>query len=158
MCTWRSCQRWVTYPIPGGSPTMRVAHLTALSLSALAVAASGTALAGTGAHPAQPADPAAAAVASGKQGSRPALTAVPDGLPRQYESLQGPLLAAPDGQQTRGTLACTTGKLPLGGGVLISSNDVQATVNSSFPNGGTWIADVNNSSGSATTFRLFVIC
>src|SRR3954447_22706755 len=113
------CQYWCP-PLPEGPP-MRVAHLTALSLSALAVAASGTALAGTGAHPAQPADPAAAAVASGKQDSRTALTALPDGLPRQYESLQGPLLAAPDGQQTRGTLACTTGKVPLGGGVLISS-------------------------------------
>jgi len=135
---------------------MRVAHLTALSLSALAVAASGTALAGTGAHPAQPADPSAAT--SGKQAAMPALTLLPDGLPRKYQSLQSELFTAQSGEQSRGTLDCPIGTVPLGGGVVITSNDVHATVNSSFPNGTSWIADVNNASGTATTFRVFAIC
>jgi hypothetical protein len=130
---------------------MRVAHLTALSLSALAVAASGTALAGTGEHPAQPAGPSTAPASIA-----PAL--LPAGLPKKYVSLQSALLSAPAGLQTRGTLSCPTATVPLGGGVSISSGDLRANVNSSFPNGATWIADINNASGANTTFRLFVIC
>jgi hypothetical protein len=139
---------------------MRVAHLTALSLSALAVAATGTALAGDGAHPAQPAGPAAAALApiAGKTASPAALAALPAGLPKKYRSLSSDLLVAPNGDQTRGTVDCPTGTVPLGGGVLISSSDLHANVNSSFPNGNSWFADVNNASGAATTFRVFVIC
>jgi hypothetical protein len=131
---------------------MRVAHLTALALSALAVAGSGTAIAGNGEHPAEPAGPSAAAPASVTP------TLLPEGLPRKYVSLQSALLAAPAGQQTRGTLACPIGTVPLGGGVSVSSGDLRANVNSSFPNGSTWIADVNNGTNLSTTFRVFVIC
>src|SRR3954463_7759702 len=146
----RSCQRWVHIPSQEDHP-MRVAHLTALSLSALAVAASGTALAGAGEDPAQPAGPSMDAAAL-------VPAALPAGLPRKYVSLQSALLSAPAGLQTRGTLACPTATVPLGGGGSISAGDLRANVNSSFPNGTTWIADVNNASGANTTFRLFVIC
>ena len=105
----KPCQRWVPIPSQEDHP-MRVAHLTALSLSALAVAASGTALAGTGEHPAQPAGPSTAPASLA-----PAL--LPAGLPKKYVSLQSALLSAPAGLQTRGTLACPTATVPLGGGV-----------------------------------------
>ena len=127
----------------------RIAHLTVLALSAVALTATGRAAAGTGAHPAAAVDVAAQAAAP---------TALPAGAPRGYVSLQSALLTAPPQRQTAGSLSCPTGKVPFGGGVLVSSAALDANVNSSFPNASSWLVDVNNGSSSATTFRIFVIC
>jgi hypothetical protein len=127
----------------------RLVLASALSLSAAALATSGTAVAGTGPHPAAPAEPVVKAAAP---------AALPAGLPAGYVSLQSALLPAPAHKQSGGSLACPTGKVPLGGGALVSSSDLNANINSSFPSGASWLVDVNNGSSFATTFRVFVIC
>jgi hypothetical protein len=48
--------------------------------------------------------------------------------------------------------------VPLGGGVFVQSSSLLVSVNSSFPISRGWVADVNNGSGTATTFRVRVIC
>jgi hypothetical protein len=126
-----------------------IARLGALSLSVLALSATGVAVAGPGDNPAQP-------VAGATAATSPA--ALPAGVPKGYVSLQSALLAAPAHLQTRGNLSCPAGKVPLGGGALVSSADLAANVNSSFPDGDKWTVDVNNGASFNTTFRIFVIC
>ena len=55
-------------------------------------------------------------------------------------------------------MACPTGKVPLGGGVFFSSVSVSAGINSSYPTGTGWAADVNNGSTSASSFFVYAVC
>jgi hypothetical protein len=84
--------------------------------------------------------------------------AVAGPAPRGYVVVTTPEMTAPAGQQTRGGVACPPGRVPLGGGVFISTSSTLASVNDSFPVDTGWIADVNNANGSATTFQVSVIC
>ena len=78
--------------------------------------------------------------------------------PARYRVVISPELAAPDGADTRGTVRCPTGTVPLGGGAIVSSSSTRASVGSSFPSGRTWNGDIKNASGAATTFQVEVIC
>ena len=70
--------------------------------------------------------------------------------------------SAATGVQTRGTVACpkkgSVARLPLGGGAQITSSSLDANINSSIPNGNTWIVDVNNNSGVTTTVVVYAVC
>ena len=78
--------------------------------------------------------------------------------PAGYRVVISPQLPSPNGSDSRGIVRCPTGTVPLGGGVIAQSPSIRANVSSSFPSGRTWVGDVKNASGTATTFQVEVIC
>ncbi len=60
--------------------------------------------------------------------------------------------------QTRASLECPRGRVPLGGGAFISGSNVAIGLASSFPVDHLWIVDVSNPTAGATTFRIRVVC
>jgi hypothetical protein len=78
--------------------------------------------------------------------------------PAGYRVVISPELPSPDGSDSRGVVRCPTGTVPLGGGATTASPSTRVNVSSSFPSGRAWVGDVKNGSGSATTFRVEVIC
>jgi hypothetical protein len=78
--------------------------------------------------------------------------------PRGYTLVGSSTLVAPAGEQTRGVVACPPGLVPLSGSAGIHSTSVLASVNSSFPLGNNWIADVNNASATDVTFEVDAVC
>src|SRR5689334_15109182 len=129
---------------PQGACSMHVR-----TVSSAAVAAGVLAVAFGGAAAADPPKtlPAAtpAALATGKP-------------PAGYKIVSSAQLLAPAAHQTRGSVTCPAGRVPLGGGVFVVSGDFRASVNSSFPTFNGWTADVNNASGADTTFNVVVVC
>src|SRR3954451_23406721 len=77
--------------------------------------------------------------------------------PRGYTVVHSGLLASPSGTQTRASVACPAGTVPFGGGVETPLNE-PLTINSSFPSSGGWNADVDNTTGRASTFEVSVTC
>src|SRR4051794_15219891 len=77
---------------------------------------------------------------------------------RGYRTVTSVAVPSPSQTQRRGTANCPTGTVPLGGGVTVLSSDRLVSVNSSFPIAGGWNADVNNASGTDTTFFVSVTC
>jgi hypothetical protein len=71
--------------------------------------------------------------------------------------LNGPLTST-TGVQTRGTATCPTGTVPFGGGEFTPASNLSVNLNSSFPITGGWAADLNNASGTSTTFDVYVVC
>src|SRR5689334_4142338 len=69
----------------------------------------------------------------------------------------GPILADA-GMQTRGSLDCPRGFVPLGGGAFLGTNALGVGLASSFPTGRGWIVDANNPTAAATTFKIRVVC
>ncbi len=63
----------------------------------------------------------------------------------------------PAGTQSRGEVSCPAGKQVLGGGVVGFGGTTQS-VNSSYPLNDTWVAFMNNTSGTNQPFTIFVIC
>jgi hypothetical protein len=112
----------------------------------LTLAAAGVAAASTTPAPPAKAVPVSAATGAGR-------LPIPG-----YVVETSQLLAAPDDTQTRGTVSCPLGKVPLGGGVVVTSGSIFANVNSSFPSATGWIADVNNATGADTTFVVVAVC
>jgi hypothetical protein len=78
--------------------------------------------------------------------------------PAGYRVVISPQLPSPNNSDTRGSVRCPTGTVPLGGGVIAQSPSIRANVASSFPSGRSWFGDVKNGSGTATTFQVEVIC
>jgi len=78
--------------------------------------------------------------------------------PAGYRVVISPQLPSPNGSESRGIVSCPTGTVPLGGGAIAQSPSIRANVSSSFPSGRTWVGDVKNGSGTATTFQVEVIC
>jgi hypothetical protein len=76
-----------------------------------------------------------------------------------YSVVTSALLTAENGEQSFGAATCPAATVVYGGGVLVTSDSLAANVNSSWPeNDGEWAADVNNASGSATTFQVYAVC
>jgi hypothetical protein len=78
--------------------------------------------------------------------------------PRGYTIVSSGTIVAPAGEQTRGTVSCPIGLVPLSGSAAIHSVSLGASVNSTFPLGTDWIADVNNAGASDVTFDVDVVC
>lgn len=83
--------------------------------------------------------------------------------PPSYLIVESLNLTAPAGQQTFGSVNCppnAAGKprYPYGGGVTINSTSLSVNINSSFPDGTSWGAYVNNASGGDTTFDVWAAC
>lgn len=101
--------------------------------------------------------PAGATTAATHSSAAPAVAAQPPPL-NSYRTVIGSPVTVATQTQGRGTVACPTGTVPLGGGVLVLSSDPLVSVNSSFPAQGRWFADVNNASANDTTIRAMVTC
>jgi hypothetical protein len=80
------------------------------------------------------------------------------GIPPGYTRVSTGNLNLPAGTQTRGVATCPAGTVPFSGSVFVFSPSLVVNVNSSFPSGTSWVADVNNGSGSAALFEVTVIC
>ena len=93
--------------------------------------------------------------------ARPAVSLAKPGGYTLVESVQITLNAD---SQAFAFLSCPRKKgvqtVPLNGGAEISSSDLAANVNSSYPyfDGKSWAVDANNGSSSATFFNVFVVC
>lgn len=71
----------------------------------------------------------------------------------------GPI-SLPDDSQTSGTAMCPSGTVVWGGGSIITSSDLRANLNSSYPltTERGWKAYATNRSGAPTTFRVRAVC
>jgi hypothetical protein len=82
--------------------------------------------------------------------------------PSGYKVIVSGLITATNGFQTGSSLACPIVKgvqtVPLDGGAVIESSNLFANINTSEPEGTTWVVDVNNTSGADTTFTVDVVC
>jgi hypothetical protein len=130
-----------------------VSRITIIGLAIAVVAGSGIAVAKSP-HQGRPAP----------RGERtvPPSTVRPDqtsSIPRRYAVVNSGSLPAPTGAQTHGEVLCPPNTVVWGGGVFIQLRSLWANVNSSYPTGSTgWAANVNNASGSDTTFTVYAIC
>src|SRR5262249_38201270 len=78
--------------------------------------------------------------------------------PRGYLIVASGAVSSPAHTQRYRQVLCPQPLLPLGGGGFVQSTSTAVDVNSSFPVGLGWEADVNNNSGSPTTFTVYAIC
>jgi hypothetical protein len=78
-------------------------------------------------------------------------------LPSGYQIVTN-TFSAPDDVQTHGYATCPGNKVPSGGGAFVESGSVGAAINSSYPSGHYWEADVNNASGLGTEFTVYAVC
>jgi hypothetical protein len=79
-------------------------------------------------------------------------------LPAGYTVVSSAPFAAPNGIQSHGSVSCPGLKQPAGGGAWTESGSVFANINSSYPSGHSWEVDVNNTSGSDTSFTVYAVC
>jgi hypothetical protein len=80
------------------------------------------------------------------------------GMPKGYTEVNSGPLDAVNGTQTLGSVTCPGKEQPSGGGVIVLSDALGASVNSSYPDGQSWIAYVNDTSGSDTDFYVYAVC
>ena len=78
--------------------------------------------------------------------------------PKGYVVVHSGALSSPANVQAHGSVTCPSGKVPLGGGVFFSSSSVSANINSSYPSGSGWAADVNNGTTAASSFTVYAVC
>jgi hypothetical protein len=68
----------------------------------------------------------------------------------------------PNGLQTSGSVTCPVKKgaqtVPFSGGVLVQTDSLGASLNSSFPTAHGWLARVSNASGAASQFTVYAVC
>lgn len=133
---------------------LAAAVAAAAAMVVLAVDLGGSAQASTTKHVTN-ARPATSADASGKTASTSAAAVA---KVAGYKVVNSGSLAAPATHQTHGSVICPSGKTVLGGGVFVSSGSTSVNVNSSYPTNNGWAADINNGSGSATTFTVYAVC
>jgi hypothetical protein len=131
-----------------------MARPLAAALAGVALAASASAALADQAKNPVPGAPASAPAAGKPIPSAPVL---PAKLPRGYVQVHSQPFSAGQFTQTRGSVICPIGTVVYGGGVLITATSLNANVNSSFPVGNTWVADVNNV-GAPTTFTVYAVC
>jgi hypothetical protein len=121
-------------------------HVARLRLAGALAAAGALAFAQVAsADDAKPASAAASGALAGK-------------APKGYAVVTTPFQVAPTGAQSFGHVECPVGTVPLGGGVLVESNDTAANVNSSIPTATGWSGWVNNTSGFTTFFQVQAVC
>jgi hypothetical protein len=78
-------------------------------------------------------------------------------LPKGYTVVTTDFTAYPN-TQVAGAASCPGTEQPVGGGAVASSSDLQVNVNSSYPAGASWVADVSDASASSTGFTVYAIC
>jgi hypothetical protein len=87
----------------------------------------------------------------------PAATKKPAGY-----SIASATYALPNGLQTSGSVTCPVKKgaqtVPFSGGVLVQTDSLGASLNSSSPTAHGWSVAVNNASGAASQFTVYAVC
>jgi hypothetical protein len=79
--------------------------------------------------------------------------------PPGYVLAHSASISASIDSQSHGVVACPAGTVPLGGGANVRSTSFQAELADSYPVGTEgWAADVNNGTGAAFTFTVWVVC
>jgi hypothetical protein len=78
--------------------------------------------------------------------------------PAGYVQVVGVAVTIDAGQQLRATVDCPAGTVPAGGGGVVGSSDVRATLNGSLPFGNGWAIDVNNATDASITASAHVVC
>ena len=78
--------------------------------------------------------------------------------PPGYRIVRTADLALPAHSRHQGEAVCPAGTVPWGGGVITESPDPAVVVADSFPDTGSWLADVSNPTGSDTAFQVQVVC
>jgi hypothetical protein len=79
--------------------------------------------------------------------------------PPGYVVVHSASISASVDSQTHGVVACPGGTVPLGGGANVHSTSFEDDMASSYPVGTEgWAADVNNNSGTAFSFTVWVVC
>jgi hypothetical protein len=104
----------------------------------------------------------AALAAFGVLGAALALAVSPAAAARKpppaYRIVRSAELALPAHARQQGEAVCPGGTVPWGGGVITESPDPAVVVSDSFPDTGSWLADVSNPTGSDTAFQVSVVC
>jgi hypothetical protein len=98
-----------------------------------------------------------AAAGASADGTRRAVAGAPK-PPRGYTVVTSTVVGTTPASRTHGEVACPSGLVPLGGGVVIQSTSTHANVNSSFPLAHGWAAEVTNSSSSDFSFVVLAAC
>jgi hypothetical protein len=127
----------------------------AVALAGCALAAGTAAAADAAKAPVVGTPAATAAAGKGVPAASPSALA---GAPRGYHIVNSGFLTAANGSQTQGFVTCPTGTVPFGGGAEVTSFSTAANINTSIPTSNGWRADVNNASGSDTTFEVYAVC
>src|SRR4051794_11898268 len=83
-------------------------------------------------------------------------TVTAQGAVRGLKVVTSDAFIAGAGVQTRTSLACPRGHVPLGGGAFISGSNAIGLA-SSFPVNQLWIVDVSNPTAQASTFRIRLV-
>jgi hypothetical protein len=88
---------------------------------------------------------------------------IPTVIPSGYKIVRSAWMTSANGLRTFGYVSCPptssgVARYPQGGGVVVASFNVLANVSSSYPNGINWQVDVNNASGTDTTFQVYAVC
>ncbi|HET7741019.1 MAG TPA: hypothetical protein VFL67_10260 [Mycobacterium sp.] len=79
--------------------------------------------------------------------------------PPGYVVVHSASITASIDSQSHGVVACPGGTVPLGGGANVHSTSFQADMANSYPVGTEgWAADINNGTGTAFTFTVWVVC
>lgn len=93
-------------------------------------------------------------------GTRPAGGVVPATAPPGYAVVTNGPLTALNGVQSSGSAVCPVNTRVFGGGASVASSSLFVNLNSSYPSstGKGWTVDINNASGSSTTFNVYAIC
>jgi hypothetical protein len=79
--------------------------------------------------------------------------------PPGYVLANSASISASVDSQTHGAVACPAGTVPLGGGANVRSTHFQDDMADSYPVGTEgWAADVNDNSGAAFSFTVWVVC
>jgi hypothetical protein len=81
--------------------------------------------------------------------------------PAGYTIVHSGSVDNPNGDQTLGDVACPSGTVDWGGGVLDTSTSLAVNINGSFPldgGPGGWEAFVNNASGADDRFTVYAVC
>jgi hypothetical protein len=145
----------------------RVGILVVIAASAVTVTVASAA--GGGGRPATGAEGSKATVLGVPAAGYGAGTQAPpsfgvDAAPKGYVVVNSGPVTAPNGHQKEWLLACPAPTVVLGGGVQISSSSLWSNVGSSYPwvdragMGIGWRVNVNNASGSDTTFNVTAVC
>jgi hypothetical protein len=78
--------------------------------------------------------------------------------PPGYRIVHTAVLTLPANSRFSGEVNCPTGTVPWGGGAVTESPDPAVDVADSFPDGRTWVVEVNNATASDTAFQVAAVC
>jgi hypothetical protein len=78
--------------------------------------------------------------------------------PGGYRIVKTAVLTLPAGSRFHGQVNCPVGTVPWGGGVITESPDPAVNIADSFPDGRTWIVEMNNPTASDTAFQVNAVC